>query len=223
MGLHHLRRLPGGLPGVHRPPAQDPADAPAHRAQRRVRPHARRGRQVPRQHEQRREPLANESERPHGLGRGPRREDSRGAAGRRIPAVHRLRRRVRRQRQEDLARAGQGAQRGERQVRGARQAREVQRRPGPPPRRRDGLPDHGAGECRHVQRGQGHQGDRLVPALLPYDQERIPAVRRQLRGHPPQPAHQPPAQQRQAQGRDPEREAVHLPRQLLHRPLERHL
>jgi hypothetical protein len=28
VGLHHLRRLPGGLPGLHRPAREDPADAP---------------------------------------------------------------------------------------------------------------------------------------------------------------------------------------------------
>jgi hypothetical protein len=80
---------------------------------------------------------------------------------------------------------------------------EVHRRPGPPRRQRDAVPDTGRAERRRCSRGRRQEGHHLVPALPAHAAARLPAVRRQLRGHPPQPAHRPPARGRQAQGRDP--------------------
>jgi hypothetical protein len=63
-----------------------------------------------------------------------------------------------------------------------------------------------------------------VPALLQHAEERVPAARRQLRGHPPHPVARVADRHRQAR-REPghARRAHHLPRQLLPRPPQRRL
>ena len=48
------------------------------------------------------------------------------------------------------------------------------------------------------QRREDAQGDRVVPALLPHHQERVPAVRRQVRGHPPLAAARAPPRREEA-------------------------
>ena len=62
---------------------------------------------------------------------------------------------------------------------------------GDPARRvgqRDAVPDAGRAERRDPERGEGEEGHHQLPALPAHAQERLPAVRRQLRGHPPHPA-----------------------------------
>ena len=96
MGLHDLRRLPRGLPGLHRPPPQDPADALPHRPQRRVGPDAGRADHHVRQHRELEQPVGPAAGGPHAVGRRSRRPDRRGQARRGVPAVRRLRRRLQR-------------------------------------------------------------------------------------------------------------------------------
>ena len=69
----------------------------------------------------------------------------------------------------------------------------------------------------------GRQEDRRpVPALLQHAAERVPAARRQLRGHPPRPAARVADRDRQARHeRRPPRRAHHVPRLLLPRPPQR--
>ena len=73
-------------------------------------------------------------------------------------------------------------------LRDPRAERAVQRRPGPPLRQRVHLPDARDAERRDVQLDGRQEDHHAVPALLQRDQERLPAARRQLRGHAPQPA-----------------------------------
>ena len=66
------------------------------------------------------QPVGHRRRQAHGLGRGPERPDAGGQARRRVSAVGRLRRRVRRPHQEADARAGRDAARGRRRLRRAR-------------------------------------------------------------------------------------------------------
>ena len=60
--------------------------------------------------------------------------------------------------------------------------RGLHRRPGPPRRQRVPVPDARAAERRDAQRGRREEDRHHLPALLQHAQERVPAVRRQLRG-----------------------------------------
>ena len=114
------------------------------------------------------------------------------ARRRRVPVLDRLRRLVRRQRQEDRAgHRGAAAHRG-RQVRGARQRGVLHRRPGAPLGQRVPVPDDGPadrGDAEHRVRGpragqaQDHHD---LPALHEHARPRVPAAGGhdpQLRGH----------------------------------------
>ena len=85
------------------------------------------------------------------------------------------------------------------------------------------LPDPGPGQHRGDERRQGSESDRNLPALLQHHQERVPPVRRHLRGGPSHPAAGPPDQGGQAEAEQGDRRKIHVPRFLLPRPLERHL
>ena len=73
---------------------------------------------------------------------------------------------------------------GRRQLRRARRAGDLQRRPGAPAGQRVPLPDAGAGERRAVQGAGREEGHHPLPALLQHLRERVPRLRRQVRGHP---------------------------------------
>ena len=104
---------------------------------------------------------------------------------RRIPALGRLRGRLRRPDQEADARARRGDARGGRRLRGAGPGRRLHRRSGAALGQRDAVPDGGAAEHRDDERQEGEEGRHRLPALPAYDQERVPAAGRQLRGPPP--------------------------------------
>ena len=110
VGVHDLRRLPGGLPGLHRAPAEDPPDAPEPGA-RAGEGAARAGAHVPQPRAQQ-QPVGHRRRQAHGLGEGldvPTIEDK---PEPRVPPVGRLRRRVRRPHHQADARAGRGARDG---------------------------------------------------------------------------------------------------------------
>ena len=175
VGVHDLRRLPGGLPGLHRSAREDPADAPE--------PGARAGegpagsRAHVHQPRAQRQPLGHRRGQAHGLGRGHERADAGRQARRRVPAVGRLRGRVRRPDQEADARAGRGPARGRRRLRGAGPGGRLHGRSGAPLRQRDAVPDAGAAERRDDERQEGEEGRHRLPALPAHDQERVPAAR----------------------------------------------
>ena len=94
----------------------------------------------------------------------------------------------------------------------------LHRRPGPPAGQRVPLPGAGPDEHRDPGRRRGQEGHRHLPPLLQLAGQRVPVPRRQLRGHPPQPAPRPPGHRGQA---DPRRRVPghgHLPRPLLPGP-----
>ena len=63
------------------------------------------------------------------------------------------------------------------------------RRSGAPHGQRVPLPDAGEGHDRDARPLRGADDRHALPALLPPDRQRVPAVRRQLRGHPPLDVH----------------------------------
>ncbi len=79
-----------------------------------------------------------------------------------------------------------------RQLRDPRPEGVLHRRPGPPARQRVPVPGAGDEEHRDPDRRRGQEGHRHLPALLQLAGQRVPGPRRQLRGHPPQPAARPP-------------------------------
>ena len=80
------------------------------------------------------------------------------------------------------------------------------------------LPSARRGEHRHPERRGGHQDHRQLPALLQHARQRVPRLRRRLRGRPPLRAAR-QARQRRAATTGARREADgHLPRLLLPRP-----
>ena len=111
-----------------------------------------------------------------------------GAVRPRVPLLGRLRGQLRRPQQEDEPRAGEAAAARRHRLRDPRAERAVQRRPGPPLGQRVHLPDARDAEHRGVQRHGREEDHHAVPALLQHAEERVPAARRQLRGHAPQPA-----------------------------------
>ena len=115
---------------------------------------------------------------------GPRHPDDGREARRRVPLLRRLRRLVRRPRQAHHAGGGEDPQGRQGRLRHPRRRGAVQRRDGAPHRQRVPLPDHGADGRRGARRLQGAQDRHQLPALLQHVQERLPAVRRQLRGRP---------------------------------------
>ena len=86
----------------------------------------------------------------------------------------------------------------ERRLRHPRRRGAVQRRNRAPHRQRVPLPDHGADGRRSAGRLQGAQDRHQLPALLQHVQERLPAVRRQLRGRARDRAGRAPDRHRQA-------------------------
>ncbi len=113
------------------------------------------------------------------------------------------------------------AARGNR-LRDPRTERDVQRRPGPARRQRVHLPDARDAERRDVRRHGREEDHHAVPALLQRAEERLPAGRRQLRGHPPFAAPRRARARRAAVvvGCVPRR-ACHVPRLLLPRTAQR--
>ena len=88
-------------------------------------------------------------------------------------------------------RAGHRSQARRRQLRHPRSGRNLHRRSGAPPGQRISLPIAGTTEHRHPAGPQRAQDRHPLPTLLQHPEERIPAVRRPLRGHPSQPDHRP--------------------------------
>ena len=84
------------------------------------------------------------------------------------------------------------------------------------------LPDRRAGERRSGQAVQVPQGDHALPALLQHDQERVPAVRRHLRGAPSLAGHRAADRRRADQADEAARRDPGVPRLVLPRPLQRH-
>ena len=117
--------------------------------------------------------------------------------------------------------ARRGAARGRGQLRGAGRERAVRGRSGAARGQRVPVPDAGRSQRHRDQRRQDPQGDRVLPALLPHHQERVPAVRRQVRGDPPLAAAGAPSGGEEADHRAPDGAEADLSRQLLSRPLER--
>ena len=70
------------------------------------------------------------------------------------------------------------------QVPGARQRGDVHGRPGPPDGERVPLPDDGGAEHRDAEGLRGAEDRDALPALLQHAEERVPAVRRRVRGDP---------------------------------------
>ena len=103
--------------------------------------------------------------------------------GGRVPLLGRLLGLVRPAQPGDRALGGEDPQGGGRELRG-HAGGAVPRRGRPPARRGIPLPDRRAGERRGDQAVPLPQGDHALPALLQHDQERVPAVRRNVRGSP---------------------------------------
>ena len=76
VGVHDLRRVPGSLPGLHRSPAEDPADAHAPRAHRVA--HAGGAGAHVLEHREELEPVGHRRREAHGVGRGAQRADGGG-------------------------------------------------------------------------------------------------------------------------------------------------
>ena len=206
LGVHHLRRLPGGLPGLHRAPDEDHPDAPEPGAG--AGEGAVRSRAHLHQPRAKRQPVGHRRRQAHGLGRGQERADARRQARRRVPAVGRLRRRLRRPHQEADAGAGRHPARRRRRLRGARPRGGLHRRSGAALGQRDAVPDAGAAERRDHERQEGEEGRHRLPALPAHHQERVPAAGRQLRGAPPHAAD--PRAGRRRQDRDRQAAAAAL-------------
>ena len=184
LGLRHLRRLRAGVPGRDRArrPHRRPAPPPRHgrgSLPRRRRDDAARRRALA-------EPLGQAAGGAGRLGRRARRAGA--AAGRgaaRGALLGRLRRVVRRARPDDGAVDGEAAAGGGRRLRRPRPARVVHRRPGPADGERVHLPVVRRAERGHDERGRRDEDRRELPALLQHARQRVPRLRRQLRGRPP--------------------------------------
>ena len=192
VGVHDVRRVPGGVPGVHRAPAQD------HRRCARTWCSSRRRR---RRSSSARSATSSAS-RTRGASAtisawtGPRTSTCRliedhpdpeyilwvgcaGAFDSRIIKQTRAMVKVLEHRRGRL--------------RGARPQRGVHRRSGAPRRQRDAVPDARRAERRDPEGRERQEGRHQLPALPAHAAARLPAVRRQLRGRPPHPADRPPA------------------------------
>ena len=86
---------------------------------------------------------------------------------------------------DDRAVDRQAAPGGGRRLRGPRPARVVHRRPGPADGERVHVPVVRRAERRHDERRRREEDRRELPALLQHARERVPRLRRQLRGRPP--------------------------------------
>ena len=115
---------------------------------------------------------------------GPRHPDAGRQARRRVPLLRRLRRaRSTTAHKRTTQALAQDPQDGRRRLRHPRRRRAVQRRDGAPHRQRVPLPDDGADDAsRCSARYKRAEDHHQLPALLQHVQERLPAVRRQLRG-----------------------------------------
>ena len=224
LGVHELQGVRRDLPGQHRDPRQDPRHAPLPHADGERLPH--RARQhVPLDGELRQR-VRPEPGRPRRLGELARRRRHRRARRRRSTtststssgaraASTTATRRRRRALAKLLQRAGiDFAILGPSEMCNGDQARRAGQRVH--------LPDARDAERRDVRRHGREEDHHAVPALLQRDEERVPAARRQLRGHPPLPA------ARRARARRPAlargrvaRRARHVPRLLLPRPPQR--
>ena len=127
------------------------------------------------------------------VGRGARHPDdgrdggARRAAGRAV--LGRLHGLVRRSREEDHRRVCENPQGVRRQLRDSRPGGALPRRSGAPHGQRVSLPDAGQGHDRDARSVRGEDDRHELPALLPPDGQRVPAARRQLRGHSPLDVH----------------------------------
>ena len=142
---------------------------------------------------------------------------------RRGPVLGRLRRLVRGARQEGVAGARAPPPRGRRHVRDPRERGDVHGRRGAPARQRVPLPDARAAEHRDDERLRGQEDRHELPALLQHARERVPGLRREVRGRPRDRARREARRRgpREAHGED---RAVHLvPRPVLPRPPQRRL
>ena len=140
----------------------------------------------------------------------------------RVPLLGRLRRLVRRQEQEGHPGDGPAAAPGRHRRRHPRPVRDVHRRLRPPLGQRVPVPDARPAERRDAQRHGREEDHHPVPALLQHAAQRVPADRRELRGHPPHAAARAADRQRPAR-RQPghARGAHHLPRLVLPRSPQR--
>ena len=220
VGLRHLRRLRAGVPGVDRARRPHRRHAPPPRHGRGALPG--RGRADAARRRALVNPWGKAAGRARRVGRGPgraraasrairRRRCSTGSAARpRSTSVPR-RRPVDRE-----ADAG-----GRRRLRHPRPARDLHRRPRPADGQRVRLPGLRRAERRDAEQGRRAQDRDRVPALLQHPLQRVPRLRRQLRGGAPlrAPGRARPRRPDRARRR---RGARHLPRLLLPGPPQRH-
>ncbi len=219
VGLRDVRRVRARVPGRHR----------AHRHDRRPAPEPRDGRvavpaggrpDAPRRREPG-EPVGPAGVGAARLGEGPRRA---GAAGGRPgaggPVLGRVRGRVRRARAEDDAERGEVARRRGHRLGGARPAREVHRRPRPADGPRVPVPDARRAERRDAERRRRDEDRRELRALLQHARERVPRLRRDVRGRAPHAAAVRADRGRATPAADRRRED-HVPRRLLPRSAQR--
>ena len=101
------------------------------------------------------------------------------------PVLGRLRVLVRRARSQHGGVDGQAPAGGRRRLRDPRPPRELHRRPGPPDGQRVRVPGLRGAERRDAQRRRGDEDRRQLPALLQHAGQRIPGLRRPLRGRAP--------------------------------------
>ena len=125
----------------------------------------------------------------------------RGDAARRV-VLGRLHGIVRRSREEDHRRVCAHPQGVRHQLRDPRPGRALPRRSRAPHGQRVSVPDAREGHDRDARSLSGQDDRHELPALLPSDRQRVPAARRQLRGHPPLDVH------RAAAAREPRAAAV---------------
>ena len=188
LGVHHVPRLRGAVPGAHLVRRQDRRHAPqpGHGARassrRSSRAPSRPSRSTATRGTSRAWTAAAWSD---GLGVADHERQADGAGA----LLGGLRGELRRPRQEDRARDGQAAAAGRRRLRHPRQRGELHRRPRAPRRQRDAVRHAGRGQRRDHQRLQGagrrHDRGHHLPALLQHAEERVPRLRPEARGRAP--------------------------------------
>ena len=166
------------------------------------------------------QPLGTRRRGPPRLGRGARRAADPGGTGGRVPLLGRMLGLLRSTEPEHRPSGGEGAPGGGRLLRGhARRA--VQRRRRTAARRGVPLPDARQRERREPEALPLPEGARRLSPLLQHHRQRVPAVRRRVRGRSSLRPDRPAGPRGPAPAHPAARGAARLPRLLLHRPLQR--